>query len=155
MIRDIIEFGDPVLRQKCEEVKVFDKELGRTLDDMYETMMEAEGIGLAAPQIGILKRFVVIDTGEGKYGRIELVNPVITSMWGKQFEPEGCLSCEGKKGIVQRPMHVQVKAYNRFGKRVRYHGRELLARAFCHEIDHLNGILFIDKVLEWVEEEDE
>ncbi|MGN0683215.1 MAG: peptide deformylase, partial [Oscillospiraceae bacterium] len=86
---------------------------------------------------------------------IELVNPIITSMWGKQFEPEGCLSCEGKKGIVQRPMHVQVKAYNRFGKRIRYHGKELLARAFCHEIDHLNGILFIDKVLEWVEEEDE
>lgn len=154
MIRDILEFGNPVLREKCEEVKVFDKELGRTLDDMYETMMEAEGIGLAAPQIGILKRFVVIDTGE-RPGRIELVNPIITSMWGKQFEPEGCLSCEGKKGIVQRPMHVQVKAYNRFGKRVRYHGRELLARAFCHEIDHLNGILFIDKVLEWVEEEDE
>lgn len=154
MIRDILEFGNPVLREKCEEVKVFDKELGRTLDDMYETMMEAEGIGLAAPQIGLLKRIVVIDTGE-KPGRIELVNPIITSMWGKQFEPEGCLSCEGKKGIVQRPMHVQVKAYNRFGKRVRYHGRELLARAFCHEIDHLNGILFIDKVLEWVEEEDE
>lgn len=154
MIMDIIEFGDPVLRQKCEEVKVFDKELGRTLDDMYETMMQAEGIGLAAPQIGLLKRIVVIDTGE-RPGRIELVNPIITSMWGKQFEPEGCLSCEGKKGIVQRPMHVQVKAYNRFGKRIRYHGKELLARAFCHEIDHLNGILFIDKVLEWVEEEDE
>ncbi len=153
MIRDILQFGDPVLRGKCEDVTSFDRELGDILDDMYETMTEADGIGLAAPQIGLLKRFVVIDTGE-KPGRIELINPVITAMWGKQFEPEGCLSCTGKRGIVQRPMHVRVKAFNRFGKRIRYHGKGLLARAFCHEIDHLNGILFEDKVLEWVEDEE-
>lgn len=152
MIREILKFGDSVLRQKCAEVKAFDEELGALLDDMYETMVKAKGVGLAAPQVGVLKRVVVIDTGNGK---IELVNPVITAMWGKQFEPEGCLSCEGKRGIVRRPAHVRVKAFDRFGRPVKYKGKELLARAFCHEIDHLNGILYEDKVLEWVEEDDE
>lgn len=151
MIREILQFGDPVLRERCSEVTEFDKELGSLLDDMYETMCHAEGIGLAAPQIGVLKRVVVIDTGSG---RIELVNPVITAMWGKQFEPEGCLSLEGKRGVVKRPAHVRVKALNRFGKPVKYRGKELLARAFCHEIDHLNGILYEDKVLEWIEEDE-
>ncbi len=153
MVRQIIEFGDPLLRRRCEDVTIFDRELSETLDDMYETMTEAGGIGLAAPQIGILKRFVVIDVDD-KHGRIELINPVITSMWGKQFEVEGCLSWPGKRGVVQRPMHVRVKALNRFGKPIRFHGKGLLARAFCHEIDHLNGILFEDKVLEWVEDEE-
>ena len=152
MIREILQFGNPILREKSTEVTKFDRELAELLDDMYETMQDAEGIGLAAPQIGVLKRVVVIDIDDG---RIELVNPVITAMWGKQFEEEGCLSFVGKKGIVKRPMHVRVKAYNRYGRRVRYHGKELLARAFCHEIDHLNGILYEDKVIEWVEEEDE
>ncbi len=151
MIREILKFGDPVLRLKCDEVTVFDEELGALLDDMYETMRDADGIGLAAPQVGILKRVVVIDLGKNK---IELVNPVITAFWGKQYEPEGCLSLVGKRGIVKRPMHVHVKAQNRFGRTVRYRGRELLARAFCHEIDHLNGILYEDKVIEWVEEEE-
>ncbi len=152
MICDILQFGDPVLRERCDEVTEFDKELGILLDDMYETMCSAEGIGLAAPQIGVLKRVVVIDTGSGK---IELVNPVITAMWGRQYEPEGCLSCEGKRGIVKRPAHVRVKALDRFGRPVKYRGKELLARAFCHEIDHLNGILYEDKVIEWVEDEED
>ncbi len=152
MIRDILKFGDPVLREECAEVTRFDKELVELLDDMYETMVDADGIGLAAPQIGVLKRVVVIDVGNG---RIELVNPVITSMRGRQFEPEGCLSCEGKRGIVQRPGHVRVKAMDRFGRQVKFKGKELLARAFSHEIDHLNGILFEDKVIEWVEEEED
>ncbi len=151
MIRDILKFGDSILREHCAEVTEFDEELGDLLDDMFETMHEADGIGLAAPQIGVLKRAVVIDTGKG---RIELVNPVITAMWGRQFEPEGCLSCEGKRGIVKRPSHVRVKAFNRFGKPIKYRGKDLLARAFCHEIDHLNGILFEDKVVEWVEDEE-
>ncbi len=151
MIRDILQFGDPVLRGRCDEVAEFNKELGALLDDMYETMCNAQGIGLAAPQIGVLKRVVVIDTGSGK---IELVNPVITAMWGRQYEPEGCLSCVGKRGIVKRPAHVRVKGLDRFGRPVKYRGRELLARAFCHEIDHLNGILYEDKVIEWVEDED-
>lgn len=151
MIRDILQFGDPVLREQCAEVKEFDEELGELLDDMFETMHEADGIGLAAPQVGVLKRVVVIDTGSGG---IELVNPVIISMWGRQFEPEGCLSCSGKRGIVKRPSHVRVKAYDRFGRPRKYRSRDLLARAFCHEIDHLNGILFEDKVVEWVEDEE-
>ena len=151
MIREILKFGDPLLREKCAEVTEFDKELGRLLDDMYETMRKADGIGLAAPQVGVLKRAVVIDTGKG---RIELVNPVITAFWGKQYEPEGCLSCTGKRGIVKRPMHVRIKAQNRCGKPIKLRGRELLARAFCHEIDHLNGILYEDKVVEWVEDEE-
>lgn len=150
MIREILKFGDPVLREKCAEVTEFNKELAKLLDDMYETMRKADGIGLAAPQVGVLKRVVVIDVGKG---RIELVNPVITAFWGRQYEPEGCLSLEGKRGVVKRPMHVRIKAQNRFGAPIKYRGRELLARAFCHEIDHLNGILYEDKVIEWVEEE--
>lgn len=150
MVREILKFGNPLLRENCAEVTKFDAELHTILDDLYDTMQKADGIGLAAPQIGILKRVVVIDVGKG---RIELVNPVVTVLWGKQFEPEGCLSCPRKRGIVQRPMHVHVKAFNRFGKLVKYRGRDLLARAFCHEIDHLNGILFEDKVIEWVEDE--
>lgn len=150
MIREILKFGDPTLREKCTEVTEFNNELGKLLDDMYETMRKADGIGLAAPQVGVLKRVVVIDTGKG---RIELINPVITAFWGKQYEPEGCLSLAGKRGVVKRPMYVKVKAQNRFGKSVKYRGRELLARAFCHEIDHLNGILYEDKVIEWVQDD--
>lgn len=151
MVREIVKFGDPILREKSTEVAVFNNELWRLLDDMYETMRKADGIGLAAPQVGVLKRVVVIDVGKG---RIELINPVITSMRGSQFEPEGCLSCVGKRGIVKRPMYVKVRAQNRFGKPIKLRGRELLARAFCHETDHLNGILYEDKVIEWVEDEE-
>lgn len=150
MVREILKFGDPLLRKNCAEVTKFDAELHEILDDLRDTMQEADGIGLAAPQIGVLKRVVVIDVGKGP---IELVNPVVTALWGKQFEPEGCLSNPKKRGIVRRPMHVRVKAFNRYGKPVKYRGRALLARAFCHEIDHLNGILYADKVIEWVEDE--
>lgn len=151
MKREIVKFGDPLLREKSTEVTVFNSELGKLLDDMYETMRKADGIGLAAPQVGVLKRVVVIDVGKG---RIELINPVITSMRGSQFEPEGCLSSVGKRGIVKRPMYVKLKAQNRFGKPIKLRGRELLARAFCHEIDHLNGVLYEDKVIEWTEDEE-
>lgn len=152
MIRRILKFGDPILREKCTEVTEFDKDLGKLLDDMYDTMKKADGIGLAAPQVGVLKRVVVIDTGKG---RMELVNPVITAFWGRQYEAEGCLSFVGKRGIVKRPMHVRVTAQDRFGRTVKYRGKELLARAFCHEIDHLNGILYEDKVIKWVEDEEQ
>ncbi len=152
MIREILTFDNPILREHSEIVEKFDEELGELLDDMYETMKNAEGIGLAAPQVGVLKRVVVIDTG-GKAGKLELINPIITSMWGKQEEAEGCLSYPHKRGIVRRPMHVWAKAYDRFGKLHRYHVKELLARAFCHETDHLNGVLYKDKVIEWVEDE--
>lgn len=151
MVKEIVRFGDPLLREHCAEVAAFNKELWRLLDDMYDTMRKADGIGLAAPQLGVLKRAVVIDVGKG---RIELINPVITSMRGTQLEPEGCLSLSKKRGVVKRPMHVKVKAQNRFGKPIKLRGRDLLARVFCHEIDHLNGILFEDKVIEWVEEDE-
>ena len=149
-VREILLFGNETLRQRSEEVTEFNEELWTLLDDMYDTMTEANGIGLAAPQIGVLKRVVVIDVDDDN-GIIELVNPVITLMRGKQFEDEGCLSCPGKSGVVKRPMKVKVKAKNRDGRPVEYTGRELLARAFCHEIDHLNGILYADKVIEWTQ----
>ncbi len=150
-LREIVKFGEDVLRKKCRPVTAFDEKLALLLDDLAETLLSSDGVGLAAPQVGILKRVVVIDTGKS---RIELVNPVITAFWGRQYEPEGCLSFTGKRGIVKRPMHVRVKAQDRFGRPVKYRGKDLLARAFCHEIDHLNGILYEDKVIEWVEDEE-
>ena len=150
--REIVRFGDDLLRQRCEEVTEFNEELWELLDDMYEIMLDANGVGLAAPQVGVLKRVVVIDVDDDN-GIIELINPVITMMWGKQNGTEGCLSYPKKFGYVTRPNKVRVKALNRYGKPVQYVGTELLARAFCHEIDHLNGILFSDKVTEWVEED--
>ena len=149
-VREILLFGNETLRQRSEEVTEFNEELWTLLDDMYDTMTEANGIGLAAPQIGVLKRVVVIDVDDDN-GIIELVNPVITLMRGKQFEDEGCLSCPGKSGVVKRPMKVKVKAKNRYGRPVEYTGRELLARAFCHEIDHLDGVLFTDHALEMLD----
>lgn len=153
-VREILHFGDRKLREKCAAVTEFNEELWTLLDDMYETMTEADGIGLAAPQVGVAKRVVVIDV-EDNNGKIELINPVITLMLGHQREPEGCLSYPKKMGIVKRPARVRVKALNRWGRPVQYKASGLLARAFCHEIDHLNGVLFKDKVIEWVEEEEE
>ena len=147
-LRNIIKFGDERLRKKCREVTDFNDKLWVLLDDMYETMKSADGVGLAAPQIGILRRVVVIDVGEGP---IELVNPVIVSMKGKQREVEGCLSAPNQWGYVKRPARVKVKALNRYGKEITVEGTELLARALCHEIDHLNGIIFTDLADEMVD----
>ncbi len=143
MIREVIKNGDEVLRKKCHRVEKFDAKLHSLLDDMYETMQDKDGVGLAAPQVGILRRVVVIDVGEGK---IELVNPEIVKTSGEQEGQEGCLSCPGVWGDVVRPMKVTVKAQDRYGKEFKIKGQELLARAFCHEIDHLDGILFLDKM---------
>ena len=151
-LRNIVKFGDDILRKKCREVTVFDDKLWVLLDDMYETMQSANGVGLAAPQVGILRRVCVIDVGNGP---IELINPVITSMRGKQRAVEGCLSAPGQWGYVTRPAKVKVTAQNRYGKEVKYEGTELLARAFCHEIDHLNGVIFTDLADEMVENEEE
>lgn len=151
-VLDILRFGDDLLRQKSEEVTEFNEELWELLDDMAETMYEAGGVGLAAPQVGVLKRIVVIDVDDD-HGLLELVNPVITAIKGKQHEPEGCLSDPGRSGYVLRPAKVKLKAQDRFGRRRVYVGSGLLARAFCHETDHLNGILYADKVDEWEEEE--
>ncbi len=149
--RNIVKFGEDTLRKKSREVTSFDDKLWVLLDDMLETMRAANGCGLAAPQVGILRRVVVIDVGDGP---IELINPVITSVKGKQREVEGCLSSPGQYGYVVRPAKVKVTAQNRYGKEVKYEGKELLARAFCHEIDHLNGIIFTDLADEMVEAEE-
>lgn len=150
--RNIVKFGEEILRKKCREVTTFDDRLWVLLDDMYETMRAANGVGLAAPQVGILKRAVVIDIGEGK---IELINPVITYAKGKQRDKEGCLSAPDVWGYVERPAKVKVTAKNRYGKEIKLEGKELLARAFCHEIDHLNGIIFTDIADEMIENNDE
>ncbi len=143
-LRNIVTEGDSVLRKTCRSVLNFDERLAQLLDDMKETMYKAEGVGLAAPQVGILRRICVVDVGDGL---IELINPVIESVEGEQEGSEGCLSLPGKSGIVRRPMKVTVRAQDRNGNTFTVTGEELKARAFCHEIDHLNGILYIDKVI--------
>lgn len=140
-IRNIVKDGDPVLRKKCREVTVFDEKLWELLDDMAETLYKADGVGLAAPQVGILKRVVIVDIGEGL---IELINPKIVAKSGVQKENEGCLSCPGLYGVTTRPKCVTVNAVDRYGKPFSVNGSDLLARAFCHELDHLDGILFKD-----------
>ncbi len=149
-LRKIVTGEDPVLRKTSRTVENFDEKLGVLLDDMAETMYKAEGVGLAAVQVGILKRVVTIDVGDGL---IELANPDITESSGTQEDSEGCLSFPNEFGIVERPNQVTVKAFDRSGKPVEYHGTGLLARAFCHEIDHLDGVVFKDKVKEMLEPE--
>lgn len=146
--RNIVTVGDPVLRRKCRPVEKFDDRLHTLLDDMIETMRAAEGVGLAAPQVGILRRVVVVECVEGEV--IELINPKIIAFSGEQEGREGCLSVPGEVGIVRRPMHVTVRAQDRHGETVEYHGSALLARAFCHELDHLDGKLYTDCALEMV-----
>ena len=143
-IRTIRKDGDEILRKVSRKVEVIDDRILTLLDDMKDTMKKAEGVGLAAPQVGVLRRVVVIDIGEGL---IELINPVIVYESGEQFEMEGCLSIPGIKGKVKRPEKVIVRAQNRKGETFEMTGTELLAIAFCHEIDHLNGILFTDKAI--------
>lgn len=140
-LRRIVTGDDEILRKKCRVVTEFDERLWLLLDDMKDTLYKADGVGLAAPQVGILKRVVVIDVGDGL---IELINPEIVSEKGRQEGTEGCLSFPGEWGIVVRPNKVTVKAQDRNGKEFTMQGKELLARAFCHEIDHLNGIVFKD-----------
>ena len=143
-LRNIVLEGDPILYKKCRKVEKFDESHSTLIDDMLETMKNSNGVGLAAPQIGILKRVVVINVGDGN---IELVNPTIIAFSGEQREGEGCLSCPGQYGVTLRPKFVKVKAQDRFGNEVVYQGQMLKARAFCHEIDHLDGILFKSRIV--------
>ena len=143
-LRQIVKIGEPVLRKKSKVVKEINDRIIELLDDMADTMYEADGVGLAAPQVGILKRVVVIDIGDGL---IELINPEIIETEGEYLDNEGCLSVPGECGDVLRPYRVKVREQNRFGETVEIEGEELLARAFCHEIDHLDGILYVDKVV--------
>lgn len=143
-IRNIVRSGDPILAKKSREVEKFDARLWQLLDDMKQTMYNANGVGLAAVQVGTLRRAVVIDCGDGY---IELVNPEIIGSEGEQFEEEGCLSFPGETGVTCRPAVVKVKAQDRNGKWCIYKGEALKARCFCHEIDHLDGIVFKQRVI--------
>lgn len=147
-IREIRTKEDDILYKSCKAVKNFDERLHILLDDMYDTMKSKEGVGLAAPQVGILKRAVVIDVGNG---RIELINPEIIEESGEQTGSEGCLSVPGVWGEVTRPNVVTVKAQDRNGKWFKMTGEELLARAICHETEHLDGKLFLERVIKFVE----
>ena len=140
--RNIVKIGDDILRKVCRTQLTFDDRLHQVLDDMAETMYDAEGVGLAAPQVGILRRYCIIDTGDGL---IELVNPVIVKKSDEtQTGNEGCLSIPDRYEVVTRPMKVTVRAQNRYGENFTVTGEGLKARAMCHEIDHLDGILYID-----------
>ena len=142
-LRNIVKLGDPVLNKRSREVTKFDDKLSTLIDDMLETMYDANGVGLAAVQVGVLRRVVVIDIGEGP---MELVNPEITLAEGEQREQEGCLSLPGRYEVTLRPMKVQVKAQDRNGKWQVFTGEDLKARAFCHELDHLDGVLFTSHI---------
>ncbi|WP_026487202.1 peptide deformylase [Caldanaerobius polysaccharolyticus] len=151
-IRNIRKYNDEILRKKSKKVEKFDERLMQLLSDMAETMYQANGVGLAAPQVGVLKRVVVIDTGDGL---IELINPVIVEQEGEQIEVEGCLSIPDVLGEVKRPKKVKVNAQDRFGNNINVAGEDLLARAICHELDHLDGVLFIDKVIRFVDKNEQ
>ena len=150
-IREIRKYDDPALYKVCRPVEKFDERLGELLDDMAETMYQANGVGLAAPQVGILRRVVVIDVGDGT---IELVNPRILRTAGSETTSEGCLSFPGEYGLVERPTEVEIEAEDRHGKTFRMTGHDLLARAFCHETDHLDGKVFKTIAIEMLDEED-
>lgn len=151
-IRNIVKLGDEILTKRCREVTLFDEKLHTLIDDMIETLEKADGVGLAAPQVGILKRVAIVHTGKEI---IELINPVIVSSSGEQTDYEGCLSYPGKYGKVTRPNVVTVRACDRHGKLYEVTGKELMARAFCHEIEHLDGHMYTEKVTEWMEESEE
>ena len=141
-IRSVVQVGDDVLRQKCFPVEEFDEKLFKLLDDMKDTVKKEQGAGLAAPQVGLLHRLAVVDVEEGYF---EFINPVITAQKGEQTGWEGCLSVRGKSGIVSRPMKVKLSYQDRTGEKKTLQAKGFFARAICHELDHLDGVLYIDK----------
>ena len=147
----ILKLGDSTLRSVCRPVDKITPRITQLLDDMVETMRNANGVGLAAPQVGVLRRIVVIETPDE--GLIELINPKIIAYAGEQESEEGCLSIPGRWGVTRRPMHVTVRALNRKGENIEIKGSGLLAKAFCHEIDHLDGKLYIDCAIRMVDED--
>lgn len=151
MVREIVQIGDEVLRKKCEAVTRFDRELASLLDDMKETLEKAQGAGLAAPQVGVPIRAVIVDVPEGFF---EFINPVFVWQKGEQVGPEGCLSVRGKSGIVRRPDKVKIIYSDRHGDRYSVVARGWFARAICHELDHLDGVLYTDKAENIRDEED-
>lgn len=153
-LRNIVTDGDPILRKVCRPVEKFDERLAMLLDDMAETMHKADGVGIAGPQVGIMRRICIVDIYD-ETGAIELINPVVVEKSGEQTGGEGCLSFPGKWGTVTRPMNVTVRAQDRNGKTFEISGEGLKARALCHEIDHLDGICFVDIAKDIRDEEDE
>lgn len=152
-IRKIVTYPAEILERECKEVKKFDQKLGKILDDMYDTMIEFDGVGLAAPQIGLDARIAVVDIDD-ESGTIEMINPRIIKQDGEQTGPEGCLSFPDLFGEVTRPNFVKIEAFNRQGKKYMLEAEGFLARAIQHEIDHLNGILFTTKVTRYLDEEE-
>ena len=148
-IRNIVKIGDEILRKKSRAVEKVDGRIIQLLNDMKDTLIEANGLGLAAPQVGILKRIALVFDGEKL---IEIINPEIIEFSGEQLDYEGCLSLPGRYGEVRRPSRVTVSALDRKGKKREYRAEGLVARAFCHEIDHLNGEVFSEKVERWMPE---
>lgn len=146
-IRKVVQEGDDVLRKKCFEVTAFDEKLAMLLDDLKDTVKKEEGAGLAAPQVGVLRRAVVVDVEEGFF---EFVNPVIVDSRGEQRGFEGCLSVRGKRGVVSRPNVLKLEYFDRYGKKQKLVAKGFFARAICHELDHLDGILYTDRA-EFVE----
>lgn len=150
-IRKILTDKEPSLHKVCKEVTVFDKKLHKLLDDMKDTLEEANGVGLAAPQVGILRRVVVVDVGDEI---LELVNPTLLETSGEQTGMEGCLSVPGRYGLVKRPNYAKVKAQDRNGEWFEAEGEELIARCFCHELDHLDGIVYTQVMERFLTEEE-
>ena len=148
-LRNIRINDDPILRKKCKAVTEVTDKIRELVEDMIDTMYEAEGVGLAAPQVGILKRIVVIDVGEGP---VIMINPEILETSGSQTGQEGCLSVPGKAGIVTRPNYVKAKAYDLDMNEYIVEGEELMARAICHELDHLDGVVFTQRVIKEIKE---
>ena len=143
-LRKILTDKEPALHKVCKSVTDFDSKLHKLLDDMADTLVESGGVGLAAPQVGILRRVVLVDVGEEEPEILELINPVMVETDGEQVGPEGCLSVPGKYGLVKRPYYAKVRAQDRDGEWFEAEGEELIARCFCHELDHLDGIVYTE-----------
>ena len=150
-LRKILTDKEPALHKTCKEVTSFDSKLHKLLDDMRETLIESQGVGLAAPQVGIIRRVVLVDTGDEI---LELVNPTLVETDGEQEGPEGCLSVPGKYGLVKRPYYAKVRAQDRYGEWYEAEGEKLIARCFCHELDHLDGIVYTEKMDRFLTEEE-
>ncbi len=150
-LRKILTVSDPALHKVCKPVTAFDRKLHKLLDDMKETLADANGVGLAAPQVGILRRVVVVDVGDDV---LELVNPELLETEGEQEGPEGCLSVPGKYGLVKRPYKAKVRAQDRDGEWFEVEGEELIARCFCHELDHLDGIVYTEVMERFLTDEE-
>ena len=153
-LRKILTDKDPALHKVCKPVTAFDKKLHKLLEDMTDTLIDSGGVGLAAPQVGILRRVVLVDVGMEENEIIELINPEMIATDGEQYGPEGCLSVPGKYGLVRRPNYAKVRAQDRNGDWYEYEGEELIARCFCHELDHLDGIVYTEVMERYLTEDE-